>query len=359
MPRTVRQGDADKVSLIDGSVLVNAPFREGDGRAAEPPGPPRGRPALRVYRPDAAPTGSTAPASRRGRRSASSRAIFGSISAIPREQPIRDNLERMAAQSREAERLAQMVTALRPDVERAVDKLFGRTLLPRPADAPSGSANWRAKAQQDGRGRAGFAYHAYAQAQVHRRGRPAGARDLSSPRRACCCPTIRTIAQRAPRGAGGAGAYHARRCRRRGERCGRSRSSASTTSVSASAACACSRGALAREWDDEPGLTDDERDRLRETLYEALALYFDREMPDRAGRRLRPESPRRCSTSRARRSISIAERRDSDRRRSRPTKCSRRPSKNARSRCAGGCCSPTSASLITTSPLCRCCATRA
>ena len=66
-------------------------------------------------------------------------AIFGSLSTIPREQPIRDNLEALEEQSREAEELRQMVAALRPEVEGAVEKLFGRTLF---LDRPSRNG-WR------------------------------------------------------------------------------------------------------------------------------------------------------------------------------------------------------------------------
>ncbi|MBT8430858.1 MAG: patatin-like protein, partial [Altererythrobacter sp.] len=120
MPTHLRQGTTEQVALIDGSVLVNAPF-EGAIDALH------GRPAHRevdrrfVYidpRPDRIaslkdeeqkPVGFFA-------------AIFGSISSLPREQPIRDNLEELEQQSRDAERLQQILAGLRPDVDRAVEK---------------------------------------------------------------------------------------------------------------------------------------------------------------------------------------------------------------------------------------------
>lgn len=161
MPAHVRQGSVDNVSLIDGSVLVNAPFA-GAMSALQ------GRPAQRevdrrfVYidpQPD-----------RLGSSTREARepvgffaAIFGSLSTIPREQPIRDNLEVLADQSQEARRLRQIITVLRPEVEQVVEKLFGRTLfLDRPT--PKRLKNWRAKAQQAAAETAGYAYHSYAQA---------------------------------------------------------------------------------------------------------------------------------------------------------------------------------------------------
>src|SRR5690606_11716775 len=90
-------------------------------------------------------------------------AILGALSAIPREQPIRDNLELLEHQSREAARLRQIAAALRPQVEASVEKLFGRTLF---LDRPNAKrlAAWRERAQQNAAESAGFAYHGYAQA---------------------------------------------------------------------------------------------------------------------------------------------------------------------------------------------------
>ena len=159
MPVHAANGTTDKVALIDGAVLVNAPF--GAALAAL-----HGRPAQRevdrrfVYidpRPDAGGILSGV----KQREIGFLGAIFGSLSTIPREQPIRDNLERIAQQSRDAERLKRIVIDLQPDIDRAVEKLFGYTfLLDRPT--PKRLAGWRAKAQQAAAERAGYAFGAYA-----------------------------------------------------------------------------------------------------------------------------------------------------------------------------------------------------
>lgn len=161
MPTHLRQGTTEQVALIDGSVLVNAPFRGAIDALHV-------RPAHRevdrrfVYidpRPDRIaslkdeekkPVGFFA-------------AIFGSISSLPREQPIRDNLEELEKQSRDAERLQRIIGGMRPEVDRAVEKLFGMTFfLDKPT--PGRLASWREKAQQAAAERSGFAFHSYAQA---------------------------------------------------------------------------------------------------------------------------------------------------------------------------------------------------
>lgn len=161
MPVHAERGTMSHVSLIDGSVLVNKPFA---GAIAALQGRPAQREVDRrfVYvdpRPDRfshrrkgldQPVGFFS-------------AIFGSLSTIPREQPIRDNLEQLEEQSREAARMTRIVAALRPEVDAAVEKLFGRTLfLDRPT--PSRLAVWRKKAQQAAAEAAGYAFHSYAQA---------------------------------------------------------------------------------------------------------------------------------------------------------------------------------------------------
>ena len=160
MPVHARDGRAENVSLIDGAVLVNAPF--GGAMAAL-----AGRQAQRevdrrfVYidpRPDrvgAFGEDEGAPIGFFG-------AIFGSLSTIPREQPIRDDLERIEQQSRDAQRMRRIILALRPEIDRAVEKLFGYTFF-MDQPTPKRLANWRAKAQQAAAEKAGFSFHAYAQ----------------------------------------------------------------------------------------------------------------------------------------------------------------------------------------------------
>ena len=164
MPGHYRAELAENLALIDGSVLVNKPF---DGALAALHGRPAQREVDRrfVYidpRPDRNtddPVADARPVGFFG-------AIFGSLSTIPREHPIRDNLRTLEQQSREAERLRRMVAALRPDVDAAVEKLFGMTFfLDRPT--PKRLEAWRAKAQQAAAERAGFAYQSYAQAKFN------------------------------------------------------------------------------------------------------------------------------------------------------------------------------------------------
>jgi len=159
MPTHVARGTVGEVALIDGAVLVNAPF--GAALAAL-----YGRPAQRevdrrfVYL-DPRPEGAAPTPAMRAREVGFFGAIFGSLSTIPREQPIRDDLERIEQQSRDAARLKRIVMELQGDIDRAVEKLFGYTfLLDRPT--PKRLAAWRAKAQQAAAERAGYAFGAYA-----------------------------------------------------------------------------------------------------------------------------------------------------------------------------------------------------
>lgn len=159
MPVHVQRGSTDEVALIDGSVLVNAPF--GAALAAL-----HGRPAQRevdrrfVYL-DPRPKGGGVTPGNRTRVVGFFGAIFGSLSTIPREQPIRDDLERIAQQSRDAARIKRIILDLQPDIDQAVERLFGYTfLLDRPT--PRRLAGWRANAQQAAAERAAYAFGAYA-----------------------------------------------------------------------------------------------------------------------------------------------------------------------------------------------------
>lgn len=158
MPVHMRDGTLDQVALIDGSVLVNAPF----GAALDAM---RGRPAQRevdrrvVYidpRPDR-----RRPAPNEDVRNVGFfGAIFGAISTIPREQPIRDDLERIEQQSAEARRLRGIVRDLGSEIDHAVEQLFGYTfLLNRPT--PKRLSAWRKKAQIAAASQSGFAFAAY------------------------------------------------------------------------------------------------------------------------------------------------------------------------------------------------------
>jgi len=160
MPGRWREGRTGDAALIDGAVLNNRPFAEAMAAL-------RDRPARRevdrrfVYiEPHPA-----APETARPRLPGFFTTIFASLSTIPREQPIRDNLAAITRQSRERERLRELVETLRPDIEAKVAQLFGHTLF---FESPSRArlTAWRSKAQQAAAQSAGFAYHGYARVKL-------------------------------------------------------------------------------------------------------------------------------------------------------------------------------------------------
>jgi patatin-related protein len=86
--------------------------------------------------------------------------IIGAISDIPRQQPIRDNLEAIAERSARIDRMRGILTAIRPEVEADVESLFGHTLfLDRPT-APRLIA-WRRRAQKAAAASSGYGFVAY------------------------------------------------------------------------------------------------------------------------------------------------------------------------------------------------------
>lgn len=163
LPIQQAQGRLTGLSLIDGSVLINKPF---EGAIAVLQGRPAQREVDRrfVYIDPQPNRGSVAGPDERKPAGFFS-AIFGSLSTIPREQPIRDNLEVLAAQSRDALRLQRLLGALRPQVDATVQKLFGRTLF---LDRPTAKRlrTWRQRAQEAAAEQAGYAFEAYSQAKM-------------------------------------------------------------------------------------------------------------------------------------------------------------------------------------------------
>lgn len=159
MPTHTRRGEVSDVALIDGSVLVNAPF--GDAMNVLQNRPAHREVDRRFVYIDPTPDSSAYDGDRALSPGFFS-VIFGSLSTIPREQPIRDNLESLEHRSREMATLAAIVEALRPEVEEAVDRLFGHTLF---FDKPTAKrlSIWRSKSQAAAWQQAGFAYHGYAQ----------------------------------------------------------------------------------------------------------------------------------------------------------------------------------------------------
>jgi len=267
MPTHVARGTIGEVALIDGAVLVNAPF--GAALTAL-----YGRPAQRevdrrfVYL-DPRPEGAAPSPAMRAREVGFFGAIFGSLSTIPREQPIRDDLERIEQQSRDAGRLKRIVMDLQGDIDRAVEKLFGYTfLLDRPT--PRRLAGWRAKAQQAAAERAGYAFGAYALTKFER--------ILDQLARLTLKGAGQPLADPAP-------LVHALRC----EVEARGLDMLTDTHGGATQAAITFFRAhdtgfrmrrlqllarkLARDWQVEPGIAEDALDRARDRIYEILALY--------------------------------------------------------------------------------------
>jgi predicted acylesterase/phospholipase RssA len=158
LPRQLAAGTAETTALIDGSVLANAPFRPAIDALRDRPArrevdrrfvyidPKPGMKSIKLSGNDDTPGFFTT--------------LFGALSDIPRTQPIRDNLEAIAGRSARIARTRRIVEALRPDVETAVEHLFGRTLfLDRPTSARL--ATWRARAGERAARDAGHSYVAY------------------------------------------------------------------------------------------------------------------------------------------------------------------------------------------------------
>lgn len=160
MPRRAALGTAEQAAMVDGSVLVNAPFkpaiealrnrparREVDRRFVyvDPtPGPPAG-------------LGTTGGEKLPGFFAT----IFGSLSDLPRSQPIRDNLEAIDRRTQRIRSTRAIVAALTPEVEAQVEALFGDAwFLDRPNAARLKA--WRGKAQDRAAKSAGHAYATYA-----------------------------------------------------------------------------------------------------------------------------------------------------------------------------------------------------
>jgi patatin-related protein len=169
LPRHAARGTAEDAVLIDGSVLANAPFAQAIGALKNRPSrrevdrrfvyidPKPGHRSIRLNKEGEqqdAPTGEDAPLP------GFFRTIFGALSDIPREQPIRDNLEAIDRHSAGIRRMRRILDALRPGIEADVESAIGRMLfLDRPT--PARLSAWRGKAQQRAASAAGFAYPAY------------------------------------------------------------------------------------------------------------------------------------------------------------------------------------------------------
>ncbi|GAA4643799.1 hypothetical protein GCM10023115_17590 [Pontixanthobacter gangjinensis] len=278
MPVHCKNGVTESVALIDGSVLINAPFGAAMNAL-------KGRPAQRevdrrfVYI-DPRPDRFDAADEKLKKPVGFFAAIFGSLSAIPREQPIRDNLEELEEQSREAQTLRRMVMALRPEVERNVEKLFGRTLFLN-GPTPKRLAGWRNKAQQAAAIGSGFAFSSYAQAKftgiVEELAQITfdAATELGLPDRAPISAALFAELDRrglnilsGENGRASEAAINFFRAHDLGFRIRRLRLLARR---------------LARDWEADPDIPDEALEAARKTIYDILALYFEQEKPHNLG----------------------------------------------------------------------------
>ena len=165
LPQHAANGGVDNAVLIDGSVLANAPFRPAIDAL-------QSRPARRevdrrfVYI-DPKPGIDSIRLTSGGqtRTPGFFATIFGALSDIPREQPIRDNLEAIDERSMRIRRLRHILDAMRPQVETAIERAFGTTLLlGRPT--PARLEGWRGRALTVAMRQAGYAYAAYGHLKV-------------------------------------------------------------------------------------------------------------------------------------------------------------------------------------------------
>lgn len=163
LPRQAAAHAIESAVLIDGSVLANAPFRPAIDALSERPAHREvdrrfiyidPSPGLKIHFGGAL---SEAPGF--------FKTIIGAVSELPRQQPIRDNLEDIAERSARVERLRSIVANIRGDVEAEIEALFGHTLfLDKPT--PARLAAWRQRAQKAATAKAGFAYAAYGHLKV-------------------------------------------------------------------------------------------------------------------------------------------------------------------------------------------------
>ncbi|WP_298091938.1 patatin-like protein [uncultured Sphingomonas sp.] len=158
LPRHHAANAADRAVLIDGSVLANAPFRPAIDALKQRPA--RREVDRRFVYIDPSP-GTKFRLGSSGAEPGFLQIILGAISELPRQQPIRDNLEAIAARSERIDRMQGIVAAIRGEVEAEVEHLFGRTFfLDRPT--PARLAAWRQRAHAGAVAKSGFGFAAYA-----------------------------------------------------------------------------------------------------------------------------------------------------------------------------------------------------
>ncbi len=164
MPQQWADNRATKAVLIDGSVLANAPFRPAIDALRERPA--RRQVDRRFVYIDPFPSFRFDFYGDSQGKPGFFQTIIGSLSELPREQPIRDNLEAIAQRSDKIERMLSIIAEIRTEVETQVEALFGYTLwLDYPT--PKRLATWRRRAQVAAAAKAGYGHTAYGLLKVH------------------------------------------------------------------------------------------------------------------------------------------------------------------------------------------------
>jgi patatin-related protein len=158
LPRQAAANAAEKAVMIDGSVLANAPFRPAIDALRERPA--RRQIDRRFIYIDPSPGLKIHFGGASDETPGFFQTIIGAVSELPRQQPIRDNLEDIAERSARIERMRAIVSDIAPEVEGEIESLFGHTLfLDRPT--PARLLAWRRRAQNAAAVKAGYAYAAY------------------------------------------------------------------------------------------------------------------------------------------------------------------------------------------------------
>jgi len=165
LPRRTALGEAEEAVLIDGSVLHNAPF--GPAVAALEKRPARREVDRRFVYIDPKPGMKSVRLTGHGEAEAPGffATVFGALSDIPREQPIRDNLEGIERISARIRRLRHIIESIRPEVEAAIERGIGSSFF-LASPTPARIATWRAKAHTLSSREAGYAYAAYGQLKI-------------------------------------------------------------------------------------------------------------------------------------------------------------------------------------------------
>jgi patatin-related protein len=163
LPRQHAANVADKAALIDGSVLANAPFRPAIDALKERPA--RRQIDRRFVFIDPTPGQRIGFYGEAPDNPGFFQTIIGALSELPRQQPIRDNLEAIGGRSRRIERMLAIVERIRAEVEGQVESLFGYTLF---LDYPTPKRlhAWRSRAQVAAAAKAGYGHAAYGMLKV-------------------------------------------------------------------------------------------------------------------------------------------------------------------------------------------------